>query len=133
MITLRTQLYQSNMKKEDTIASYFMKPSKIEDQLQEAGEKISDSELITVAIHALPNRRDKPLFIEVVHSSKGHQSHSEICKQERRQGRTKTRQEKGLQGQQRKEEGQRRCGLFSRAEKQSHMRRNKDNLRPDQQ
>lgn len=46
------------MTKEDTITSYFMKISKFKNQLQETGEKISDSKLITVAINSLPKKWD---------------------------------------------------------------------------
>lgn len=46
------------MKKEDNVASYFIKISKIRDQLQGVGKTISDSKLITTVINALPKTCD---------------------------------------------------------------------------
>ena len=40
--------------KEDGIASYFMRVSEIRDQLQELGEIMSDKEMTTIVLNALP-------------------------------------------------------------------------------
>lgn len=54
IISLRTKLYKKNISKEEGIASYFMRVSQIRDQLQELGEILSNKEMTTVVLNALP-------------------------------------------------------------------------------
>lgn len=54
VISLRQGLYKLKMTKEDGIASYFMRISEIRDQLQDLGEVMSDREMTTVVLNALP-------------------------------------------------------------------------------
>jgi len=54
VISLRQELYKLKISKEDGIASYFMRISKIRDQLQELGEVMYDREMTTVVLNALP-------------------------------------------------------------------------------
>ena len=54
VISLSPQLYKLKMSREDGIASYFMRISEIRDQLQDLGEVMSDREMTTVVLNALP-------------------------------------------------------------------------------
>lgn len=54
VISLRQELYKLKISKEDGIASYFMRISKIRDQLQQLGEVMSNREMTTVVLNALP-------------------------------------------------------------------------------
>ena len=54
MISLRNELYKMKITKEG-IAPYFMKISDMRDQLQELGEVMSDKEMTTVVLNALPD------------------------------------------------------------------------------
>ena len=53
VISLRNELYKMKITKEG-IAPYFMKISEMRDQLQEPGEVMSDREMTTVVLNALP-------------------------------------------------------------------------------
>jgi hypothetical protein len=53
-LTLKGQLQNIKMTKADTIATFFMKISKIRDQLGAIGEIISDIELFLTTLDALP-------------------------------------------------------------------------------
>ena len=53
VISLRNELYKMKITKEG-IAPYFMKISEMRDQLQELGEVMSDREMTTVVLNALP-------------------------------------------------------------------------------
>ena len=53
VISLRNDLYKMKISKEG-IAPYFMKISKMRDQLQELGEVMSDREMTIVVLNALP-------------------------------------------------------------------------------
>ena len=53
-ISLRQELYKMKLSREEGITSYFMRICEIRDQLQELGEVISDSEMTTMVLNALP-------------------------------------------------------------------------------
>jgi len=53
-ISLRQELYKMKLSREAGIAPYFMRISEIRDQLQELGEVMSDTEMTTVVLNALP-------------------------------------------------------------------------------
>jgi hypothetical protein len=53
-LTLKHQLQNIKMTKVDTIATFFMRISKIKDQLGAIGETISDRELVMTTLNALP-------------------------------------------------------------------------------
>jgi hypothetical protein len=53
-LTLKNQLQHIKMKKDDIVATFFMKISEIKDQLGAIGETISDRELVLTTINALP-------------------------------------------------------------------------------
>ena len=53
-ISLRQELYKMKLSREEGIAPYFMRISEIRDQLQELGEVMSDTEMTTVVLNALP-------------------------------------------------------------------------------
>jgi hypothetical protein len=72
-LTLKHQLQNLKMTKDDTITTFFMKISKIRDQLGAMGETITDRELVMITLNALPihwepfiqsisGRLDLPLF-----------------------------------------------------------------------
>jgi hypothetical protein len=54
-LTLKHQLQNLKMTKDDTIATFFMKISKIKDQLRAIGETITDKELVMITFNALPS------------------------------------------------------------------------------
>jgi len=54
VISLRQELYKLKMSREDGIASWFMRISEIRDQLQDLGEVMSDREMTTIVLNALP-------------------------------------------------------------------------------
>ena len=54
VISLRKELYKLRISKEEGIASYFMRIFEIKDQLQDLGEIISDKEMTTIVVNALP-------------------------------------------------------------------------------
>lgn len=53
VISLRQELYKLRISKEEGIASYFMRISKIRGQLQYLEEIMSDKEMTTVVLNAL--------------------------------------------------------------------------------
>jgi hypothetical protein len=53
-LTLKTQLQNIKMTKDDIVATFFMKISEIRDQLGAIGETISDRELVLTTLNALP-------------------------------------------------------------------------------
>ena len=53
-ISLKQELYKMKLSREEGITSYFMRIFEIRDQLQELGEVMSDSEMTTVVLNALP-------------------------------------------------------------------------------
>jgi hypothetical protein len=53
-LTLKHQLQNIKMTKDDTIATFFMRISEIRDQLGAIGETISDRELVMTTFNALP-------------------------------------------------------------------------------
>jgi hypothetical protein len=53
-LTLKHQLQNLKMTKDDTIATFFMKISEIRDQLGAIGETITDRELVMITLNALP-------------------------------------------------------------------------------
>jgi hypothetical protein len=54
-LTLKHQLQNLRMTKDDNIATSFMNISKIRDQLGSFGETITDRELVTITLNALPS------------------------------------------------------------------------------
>lgn len=54
VISVRKEIYKLNMAREYAIASYFMRISKIMAQLQDLGEVMSNIEMTTVVLNALP-------------------------------------------------------------------------------
>jgi hypothetical protein len=54
-LTLKHQLQNLKMTKDDTIATFFMKISEIRDQLGAIGETITDRELVMITLNALPS------------------------------------------------------------------------------
>ena len=52
---MRTELYKMKVSKEEGVASYLMRVSQLRDQLQELGEIMSDKEMTTVVLNALPD------------------------------------------------------------------------------
>jgi hypothetical protein len=63
-LTLKHQLQNLKMTKANTIATFFMKISKIRDQLGAIGETITDRELVMITLNTLP-RHWKP-FIQSI-------------------------------------------------------------------
>jgi len=55
IISLRTELYKMKVSKEEGVASYLMKVSQTRDQLQGLGETMSDPEITTLVLNALPD------------------------------------------------------------------------------
>ena len=55
VISLRTEPYKMKVSKEEGIASYLMRVSQIRDQLQELEKILSDEEMTTVVLNALPD------------------------------------------------------------------------------
>jgi ACT domain-containing protein len=55
VITLKHQLQNVKMAKEDTVATFFMKISEIRDQLGAIGEIISDRELVMLTLNGVPS------------------------------------------------------------------------------
>ena len=53
-ISLRQELYKMKLPREEGITPYFMRISEIRYQLQELGEVLSDTEMTTVVLNALP-------------------------------------------------------------------------------
>jgi hypothetical protein len=53
-LTLKGQLQSTNMTKDDTVATFFMKISEIKDQLGAIGEIMSDRELILSTLNNIP-------------------------------------------------------------------------------
>ena len=53
-ISLIQEIYKMKLSREEGITSYFMRISKRRDQLQELGEVMSDTEMTTVVLNALP-------------------------------------------------------------------------------
>ena len=53
-ISLRQEPYKMKLSREEGITSYFMMISEIRDKLQELGEVMSDTEMTTVVLNALP-------------------------------------------------------------------------------
>ena len=53
-ISLRQELYKMKFSREEGITSYFMRISEIRYQMQELGEEISDTEITTMVLNALP-------------------------------------------------------------------------------
>lgn len=53
-LTLRNQLRITKMGKSNTVASYFMKMSRIKDQLAAINEHIEDYELVTITLNGFP-------------------------------------------------------------------------------
>lgn len=56
ILYLRTELYNMKISKEEGINSNFMKESQIKYQLQELGEVMSDREITTIVLNALPDK-----------------------------------------------------------------------------
>jgi hypothetical protein len=54
-LTLKHQLQNLKMTKDDTIATFFIKSSEIKDQLGSIGETITDRELVMITLNALPS------------------------------------------------------------------------------
>ena len=54
-LTLKHQLQNLKMTKDDTTATFFMKISDIRDQLGAIGETITDKELVMITLNALPS------------------------------------------------------------------------------
>lgn len=54
VISLRQELYRMKVSKGGGITSYSMRVSEIRDQLQELGERMSDKEMTTIVLNALP-------------------------------------------------------------------------------
>jgi hypothetical protein len=55
-LTLKHQLQNIKMMKDDTTATFFMKISEIKDQLGVIGETITNRELVMITLNALPSR-----------------------------------------------------------------------------
>ena len=53
--SLRTELYNMKVSKEEGVASYLMRVSQIRGQLQELGEVMFDREMTTIVLNALPD------------------------------------------------------------------------------
>lgn len=53
-ISLRQELYKMKLSRKEGITPYFTRISEIRDQLQELGEVMSDTEMTTVVLNALP-------------------------------------------------------------------------------
>jgi hypothetical protein len=53
-LTLKHQLQNIKMMKDDTIATFFMKISEIRDQLGAIGEIVTYKELVMITLNALP-------------------------------------------------------------------------------
>ena len=62
VISLRQELYKMKLSREEGITPYFMRISEIRDQLQELGEVMSDTEMTTVVLNALPEEWGKLHF-----------------------------------------------------------------------
>ena len=54
-LTLKKQLQSTKMEKGDTVVIFFMKISKIKEQLEAIGEIMSDRELVLSTLNNLPN------------------------------------------------------------------------------
>lgn len=54
ILSVKNQIKDIKMKKGDTVQSYFMRLSQLQDQLFSAGESMSDRELVLVAVQGLP-------------------------------------------------------------------------------
>jgi hypothetical protein len=54
-LTLKHQLQNLKMTKDDTMTTFFMKTSEIRDQLGAIGETITDRELVMITLNALPS------------------------------------------------------------------------------
>ena len=68
VISLRQELYKLRISKEEGIASYFMKISKIRDQLQDLGEIMPDKEMTTIVLNALLEEWGN--FISIIYRKK---------------------------------------------------------------
>ena len=53
-ISPRQELYKIKLSREEGITPYFMRISEIRDQLQELGKVMSDTEMTTAVLNALP-------------------------------------------------------------------------------
>jgi hypothetical protein len=54
-LTLKLQLQNLKMTKDDTIATFFMKISEIKDQLGAIGETITERDIVMITLNALPS------------------------------------------------------------------------------
>jgi len=59
IISLRIELYNMKVSKEEGITSYIMRVSQIRDQIQEVGEIMYDKEMTTIVLNVLPNEWGK--------------------------------------------------------------------------
>ena len=64
LITLKNQLMNTKMSKEETISSYFGKITKIKNHLNSIGSKVEDQELSIIALRGLPLSWEA--FIQVI-------------------------------------------------------------------
>lgn len=76
IVSLRTKLYKMKVLREQGVALYLMKVSQISDQLQELGETMSDLEMTSVVLNALPNEWGN--FVSNIYGKK-EVLHSVIC------------------------------------------------------
>jgi hypothetical protein len=53
-LTLRSQIQSTKMRKDDTIALFFMKLSKVKEQLETIGEIMFDRELVLTTLQNIP-------------------------------------------------------------------------------
>ena len=58
VMSLKNELCDTKMTKDDTIASYFVKISQLRDQLQAIEEIISEKELVNIVLNGLPKTWD---------------------------------------------------------------------------
>jgi hypothetical protein len=63
-LTLKSQLQSAKMTKGDIVAIFFMKISKIKEQLEAIGEIISDRELVLATLNNLPKHWEP--FLQII-------------------------------------------------------------------
>jgi len=57
-MSLRNQIRDVHMTRDDMVASYFMRISQLRDQLKTIGENVEETELVTTTLNGLPNSWD---------------------------------------------------------------------------
>jgi hypothetical protein len=96
VMSLKNELCDTRMTKDDTISSYFVRISQLRDQLQAIDEAIPDKEIVTIALNGLPRSWDA--FASSMNTRKEFPTFEELwtcCAQEESRITSKERIQKG--------------------------------------